>query len=216
MSDDKPFPTGGPRPLPALAHGSRRERLIAGVGAALADAGPTGITVTQVVAKARVSRRAFYDSFEDLDDALLAGHRRIADWLHATIAGQCSSIEDWPAQLRVGLRTTLGFAATSPQLAHLLFIDPFTFEADHAVSVLATRERFAAMLEPGRALVIPAAPLPPITERFLVGAIAAAVGRRIRNGEHAELPALTSPLLQLVLIVYLGHEEAERIVHGQG
>src|SRR3954447_23000521 len=53
---------------------SQRARLIASVAEAVADKGYAGTTVADVVARAAVSRRTFYEQFDDLESCFLAAY----------------------------------------------------------------------------------------------------------------------------------------------
>lgn len=56
-----------------------RDRLIAAMGELLAEQGYASVTVTDVVARARVSKRTFYQHFADREECLLATYRVVAE-----------------------------------------------------------------------------------------------------------------------------------------
>lgn len=63
-----------------VAPGSdHRDRLIAAMGELLAEQGYASVTVTDVVARARVSKRTFYQHFADREECLLATYRVVAE-----------------------------------------------------------------------------------------------------------------------------------------
>lgn len=56
-----------------------RDRLVAAMGELLAEQGYASVTVTDVVARARVSKRTFYQHFADREECLLATYRVVAE-----------------------------------------------------------------------------------------------------------------------------------------
>lgn len=58
--------------LKALSEAGHRERLLGGLAQVVIAAGYRDATVADVVRRARVSRRTFYEHFSDLDDCFIA------------------------------------------------------------------------------------------------------------------------------------------------
>jgi AcrR family transcriptional regulator len=70
-----------------------RDRLIAAMGELLAEHGYASVTVTDVVARARVSKRTFYQHFADREECLLATYRVVAEApLHRIAEAAASSV----------------------------------------------------------------------------------------------------------------------------
>lgn len=57
--------------------------------------------------------------------------------------------------------------------------------------------------------------LPELTERAMIGAATSIVGNRIMRDQVDRLPAVEPELVQLILIPYLGPEEARRVSLGR-
>lgn len=88
----------------------------------VAQSGPSSITVARVIARAGVSRRAFYEIFTDIEDCLLA----TLEWALA-LARSCVllSIEresGWRDSVRAGLAALLRFFDENPLLAQLCIV----------------------------------------------------------------------------------------------
>jgi AcrR family transcriptional regulator len=76
----------GPHALPqevVIAH--QRERLLASAADAVADYGYAELTVRDLIEGAGVSRRTFYQLFEDKLECVLAAHRMALDRLSEVI-----------------------------------------------------------------------------------------------------------------------------------
>ncbi|MDL5154569.1 TetR/AcrR family transcriptional regulator [Actinomycetospora termitidis] len=70
-----------------------RDRLIAAMGELLAEQGYASVTVTDVVARARVSKRTFYQHFADREECLLATYRVVAEApLHRIAAAAAQTV----------------------------------------------------------------------------------------------------------------------------
>ena len=132
-------------PLPAGRHGfsreqvahHQRERLIAGLASAVAAKGYAAVTLADVTAEARVSRRVFYEHFESKEECFLAAFEAVVAHLRELAAEAAAPEQSWPRQALAALRAALAFLAAEPGLARLCLV-----EAPGAG--LAVAERFGA------------------------------------------------------------------------
>lgn len=189
----------------------QRQRMCAGIAGALAERGYARLTVDDVLKRSGVSRRTFYEQFEDKDDCLYAAYENAERraWAAATEAVADTPAGDWPGRVHAGLAAILEFVAAEPDTARL-----FTLEARAAGPEMATRhsaalDRVAATLRAGnrRAAISglqaadPAgvSPLPETTERTLAGNVAALIGSYVLSGATDLLPGLESQLAEHLL-----------------
>lgn len=97
---------------------SHRGRLIAAAAQLMGAEGCAAMTVGDIVDRARVSRRTFYEHFKDKEDCILAagrlGQRFIAGRIAAELAGIPGA--DWRARLRLSLQTYFETLAAEPRL----------------------------------------------------------------------------------------------------
>src|SRR2546428_6728494 len=68
----EPLPRGRHKLAPDDVRASQRERLVRAMLETVAERGYEGTTVPDVVARARVSRNAFYEHFDDKTDCFIA------------------------------------------------------------------------------------------------------------------------------------------------
>ena len=101
---------------------TQRERLLAGMLAAVNADGYGGATVANVIARAGVSRRTFYEYFTDKDDCFLALYRDISGRLLDQIA---HAINDSPPEraLHAVVRQLTEHAEAKPAQAQFLASD---------------------------------------------------------------------------------------------
>jgi AcrR family transcriptional regulator len=206
----------GPHALPqevVIAH--QRERLLDAAVASVAEVGFAELTVRDLIDRAGVSRRTFYQLFDDKLACVFAAHERAFERLNEALLGACQGRLPWPEQVAAGIGAALRFAVGSPDDAQLIVV------ACHAASEpkLAGRghiahEELAALLRRGRKRAEVEHSPPELTEQAVVGAAMSVVGARMLAGEVATLPLLGPELTRVVLTPYLGDEQAQRVADG--
>ena len=63
----------------------QRARILAAMIEVASERGASEVTVSRVVARSGVSRRTFYDQFEDREDCLLAAFDQALEWILAVV-----------------------------------------------------------------------------------------------------------------------------------
>ena len=168
---------------------TQRERMLDAVVAAVAEKGYADMTVADVVAGAGVSRRTFYEHFDDKLDCFLAAYEaRSEDLMHAVdVAVQASPPG---SRLSAGLRAYLGHMAENPRFARVFVID-ILGAGPRALDVRERmRERYA---DRWRGISDNDDVL-----RALVGGIAELVQARLLAGDAESLPELAPTLEEFV------------------
>jgi AcrR family transcriptional regulator len=205
----------GPNALPpkvVLAH--QRERLMGATADAVAELGYAELTVGDLISRAGVSRRTFYQLFDDKLECVLAAHQVALDHLTDVIAETCSGQFAWPDSAAAAIDGALEFAARSPNEARLAMIPCHTVPEPKLTEVArAAHERLEGLLRSGRKRSRGTRAPSELTEAALVGALTAIVGARLSRGEVDDLRRLGPELVQIVLAPYLGYEEAQRVAH---
>jgi AcrR family transcriptional regulator len=203
----------GPHALPqdvVAAH--QRARLLDATAVALAERGYAGLAVRELIARAGVSRRTFYQLFDDKIDCVFAAHRRAFGRLRAAIAGACPAEAAWPDRVTAAIERSLELAAASPGEAHLIaVVCPTAAEPQLASRGQAAHAELAGLLRAGRGRADIAGGPSELTEQAVVAAAISVVGGRLFAGRAATLPALAPELTQLLLMPYLGDGEASRV-----
>jgi AcrR family transcriptional regulator len=206
-------------PLPAGRHGlsreqvahSQRERLVAGFATAVAEQGYHATTIAHITKAASVSRRVFYENFEDKEQCFLAAYDIVIAHLHELMDEAGRDVEDWPHRAVAELSALLRFLASEPDLARLILV-----EALRAGPVVAERYRegllsFVPRLEQGRRLRASDRALPDSREASLLGGLASLLSSQVTSGRTEQMTDLLPDLTEFLLTPYLGPEEAERL-----
>jgi AcrR family transcriptional regulator len=203
----------GPHALPqdvVVAH--QRERLLDAAAATVAEEGYAELTVRDLIVRAGVSRRTFYQLFDDKIDCVFAAHERAFERLSKVLVDACRAEAAWSDRVAAAIAASLAFAVESPSEAHLVVIACHTAsEPKLASRGHAAHEKLADLLRAGRQQAEVAHVPPELTEQAVVGAAMAVVGTRLLDGEVDSLPLLAPELTQVILTPYLGDEEAQRV-----
>ena len=211
-------------PLPAGRHGltreqvvlNQRERLIGGLAEAVAEHGYNAVTITHITKAAQVSRRAFYENFENKEDCFLAAFEIVVSHLRDLVTEAVEPIDDWPHEVIAAFRALLGFLAKEPDLARLCLVESLTAGPVVAERFRQTIYGFIPLLERGRQERHSDRPLPDSTESSLIGALASMASRSILAGDAAHLDRLLPDWVDFVLTPYLGPDEARRLAEEAG
>lgn len=187
--------------------GMQRRRLIVATVEVAGDEGLREVSVGTICRRAGVSRRTFYELFEDREACLLAalddGLRRLAAEVVPAYAGEGS----WRRRVRAALAALLERFDAEPALVRLCVIE--TLRA--GPTVLERRARvlaaLAAAVDEGRAEA--KAPVPPLAAQGTVGGALAVVHARLLEGAGEPLSELTGALTAMIVHPYLGAASAE-------
>jgi AcrR family transcriptional regulator len=206
-------------PLPAGRHGysreqvahHQRERLIAGLAAAVAERGYAAVTLTDITKGAKVSRRVFYANFESKEQCFLAAFEVVVAHLRELVAEAVDGIPDWPHRAVAATRAVLAFLASEPDLARLCLVESrgagpaVTARFNEAVGEI------APLLRTGRGERPEGERLPDSTEDSTIGSLVSLAYRKAAAGEAAQLEDLLPDCVDFVLSPYLGPAEAARL-----
>ena len=119
--------------LPSGRHGltrdmvvaSQRGRLLDAMASAVAEKGYAAVTVSDVVDRAGVSRRTFYEQFDDKEACFLAAYDTGVELVLGAIRRAVEPIgeDDWRGRARASIETFLGVLAAEPYFAWALVVE---------------------------------------------------------------------------------------------
>jgi AcrR family transcriptional regulator len=209
-----------PPPLPHGPHGlprqfvaqNQRERLLVAMIAAVAAKGYQAVTVEDVVRRSGVSRKTFYEQFQNKEECFLAAWDAVFTRLLERIAEAYAAAEYWGAKAVGALGAILEFGASEPETARVALIEvmgagPTARERYHLASY-----RLAALV--GQAMED--SPFPPAqTQRAMLAAITGIAGiatELVREDRAHELPQIRDEAAVIGLSIFIGPEAAQRVV----
>ncbi|MFL5896686.1 MAG: TetR/AcrR family transcriptional regulator [Thermoleophilaceae bacterium] len=178
---------------------TQRARMLDAMVRVVARSGYVDVTVADVVAAAGVSRRTFYEQFDDKLDCFLAAYETGSESILARIESHLRRLRDgdWHHRLRAGLSVYTETLAADPEFARLLLIDVL----GAGPRALELRERVLwRFVDHYRGLGVDDDQI----LRGLVGGVAELVEARILAGGAADLPDLTDTLVRFASAVLEG------------
>jgi AcrR family transcriptional regulator len=188
----------------------QRARLLGAAVVVVDELGWAGASVAHISARARVSRRTFYDLFADREDCLIALLDDVVERVVADLDSAGLGALPWRERVRVGLWRVLCFFDREPAVARVCVVQ----SARGGRRVLERREqiltRIARLIDEGRYERPRAADCPVLTAEGLVGAGMAILYSRLLRGERDPLSGLLGELMGLIVLPYLGAPAARQ------
>ena len=188
----------------------QKRRIVLAMAEVVCERGLEETTVSDVVRRARVSRRTFYDVFEDRGDAFLATFDGGIRQAEARVIPAFEEERAWTDRVRAGLAALLAFFDKEPELARLCVVHSLsagptvlacrTELVKHITRTIDTHAR-GALKGPGP---------PPMTAEGVIGGVIAIVHDRLLKQDNAPLLDLTGPLMATIVLPYAGRATAIR------
>jgi AcrR family transcriptional regulator/DNA-binding MarR family transcriptional regulator len=203
----RPGPGGLPR---GQVTQIQRSRMLAAAVEAVEEVGYARMTVAQVISRARVSRKTFYDVFIDREDCFLAAFEQALGQARL-IAGEAYAGESsWREGVRSALARLLMLMDEEPGLARLCIVEAL----GAGERVLECRgkalDELAEIVDRGRAATSVTREPPEVTAEGVVGAIFAVLHTRVLERGGQPLTDLLGPLMSMIVLPYLGARAAQR------
>jgi AcrR family transcriptional regulator len=205
----------------------QRARMLTAMVEVAGERGVGNVTVAHVVSRAGISRRTFYELFEDGEDCFLATFDHALEQAMSVVVPAYESESTWREQVRAGLTALLGFLEDEPGLGNLLVVDalgagPRALERRTSVLsiLIETVDKARNEGKSGKQA-------PPLTAEGIVGAVFSVIHarlleqqntttRRSLNGRSSSssttgtLSGLLNPLMSMIVMPYQGTSAARR------
>jgi AcrR family transcriptional regulator len=190
--------------------GIQRSRMVEAVASVAAEIGVGNLTVAHVVSRAGVSRRTFYELFEDCEDCVLAAFDDgVARAWRRLERVNVASVR-WQDRIRARLLALLQFFDEEPALARFLLVESLAAGA----KTLALRQRLNAVLvqaiDEAREHSPGAREAPVLSAEGAVGAATAVIHARLVEDSQRPLVELVNPLMSMLVLPFLGTAAARR------
>jgi AcrR family transcriptional regulator len=195
----------------------QRARILAAMTEVAGERGAANVTVAHVVARSGVSRRTFYELFEDREACFLAAFDDATRQIAARVVPAYRGEKRWRDRIRAGLAELLDFLDEEPQAGRLCIVEalaagPRALERRaHVVEIV------KAALEEGGAEIKGRQP-PPLTAEGVIGAVSSVLHSRLAEpdvGQRGAEPsssfaALLGPLMGMIVLPYQGSAAAAK------
>jgi AcrR family transcriptional regulator len=188
----------------------QRARIMAAMTGLVGERGAGGVTVAHVVARSGVSRRTFYELFDDREDCFLAAFDRALARAGETVIPAHEAGGSWRERVAAGLRAALAFLEEEPGMGFLCVVGalgagPRALERRKQVAEVLVgavhegRRESTATRRPDRLIA-----------EGLLGAVLAILASRLQTEQPRSLLALQNPLMAMIVLPYLGPAAEER------
>ncbi len=153
----------------------QRRELLEGFCRAVEERGLAATTIADIVRHARVSKRTFYEHFDDKEACFFAAYRAMAADVMRAIAAAVDVAAPWQEQIESAARVYVQVLDSRPKLTRAFFLEIHAAGA-HAIALRReVMEEFAALtrgfVESARKRQPAVRPLSPVMATAMVGGI---------------------------------------------
>jgi AcrR family transcriptional regulator len=210
------LPPRRPDQLPRGRHGlseaeiaeSQRNRILGAMVELAGSKGYHDTSVTDVIGRAGVTRKAFYKLFEDKESCFIAAYgRELARILTLTLEA-FETQDEWADRVRAALSALLHALAREPTVARLCFIEVMAAGPNAIAARNEAMRGFTIVFDTGR--LQDDRERPAALALNMVGGMSEIVHREIAAGKAEELPEVLPDLMYTAVLPILGPEAAER------
>lgn len=208
---DKPRPAAAAAtavvgPLREHFEGIQRARILSAMLEVCAELGGTNVTVAEVVRRAGLSRRTFYELFDGCEDCLLAALDFTIDKVSERVGAAYGAPGDWAGRIRASLVALLEFLEEESAMGSVLVLDSFAA----APGIRERRVRLLALLTPaldaGRVAGEEEQEPPALIAEWVAGAVLFVLHSRMSESREEPLIQLVNPLMSMIVLPYLGQD----------
>ncbi len=188
----------------------QRARIMAAAVRTVDELGYAESSVSNIVARARVSRRTFYEMFANRDECLAAVLEETLARIELEIGRAAAERPGWRERLRAGLWAVLSFLDREPALARVCVVHTLAGGPVVRARREAALAGLAATVDEGRVEGGRGGECAALTAEGLVGAAYMIVHARLQRDRGEPLTALLRELMALIVLPYLGPAAARR------
>jgi AcrR family transcriptional regulator len=188
----------------------QRARILAAMVEVSAERGAANVTVAHVVEHAGVSRRTFYEIFDDREDCFVAAFDDAIARASRYVLACYDADAGWAEQIRAALIALLDFLEVERGAGLLLIVGSL----GAGPPALERRKRVLAQItgvvDEGRMEAKAGHELPCLTAEGIVGGVLSVLHARLVDSDGESLLVLAGPLISMIVLPYLGMAAARR------
>ncbi len=193
----------------------QRARILSAMTEVAAERGAANVTVAHVVSRSGVSRRTFYELFEDREACFLAAFDDAAKQIAARVVPAYEAEKRWRERIRAALAELLDCLDEEPRAGRLCIVEslaagPRALERRASVTTVIKHA-----LEEGEAEGKAGNPPAPLTAEGVIGAVSSVLHARLAEPDPAaqgSFAELLGPLMAMIVLPYHGAAAATKEV----
>ena len=171
--------TGGPHGIPRpVVTKIQRDRLMRAMAKTVAEYGYQETTVRRLLGRAGLSRRTYYELFDDKEDCFLAAYDEAIDYVLGLAVEAYQQGETPEEKIERGLRGFLQFCADEPDVARMCIVEVLAALMEGALNELRGDEQLSQL-----------------SARGLIGGVHELIYTPIDRGETEQLPDLAEQIV---------------------
>lgn len=176
----------------------------------VSERGRPDATVAHVVARSGVSRRTFYEIFDDFEDCFLAALDQSLARASQYVLDAYDLNDKWRVRVRAALVGLLEFLEDQPAMGRLCIVETLGAGPRVHERRLRTVEAMIAAVEEGRGESRSPVALPLMTGEGVVGGVLSVLHSRLIEPGQDQLLELVGPLMGMIVLPYLGPAAAQK------
>ncbi|HEV2944015.1 MAG TPA: TetR/AcrR family transcriptional regulator [Solirubrobacteraceae bacterium] len=192
--------------------GSSRERIMRATAASIREDSFRAITVSDIVARARVSRRGFYNEFASKADAFMAAYEYGFQQSLAAAAPAFFDSREWRERVWDAAQAFTRFLLREPLISYLGFVECYAAGPGFAGRVHDTQLAFTMFLEDGYRQSAKAGSLSRVCSALTASAIFEAGFQGLRSGSSLQVRRMQPLAVYIALVPFIGRDEAGAFV----
>jgi AcrR family transcriptional regulator/DNA-binding MarR family transcriptional regulator len=186
----------------------QRGRIVAAAVETVEELGYARMTVAQVICRARVSRKTFYELFSDREDCFLAAFDDAV--AQATLIASVAFEDEsrWQDRIRSALAALLRFLDEEPGIARLCVVEALAARERVQSRRRDVLEELAGVIDRGRPRATSGGEPAQLVAEGVVGAVLAVLHTRLLASDREPLTHLLGSLMSIIVLPYLGARAA--------
>jgi AcrR family transcriptional regulator len=197
-------PRGASRQVAEL----QRARMLTAMVQEISERGAANVSVAHVVGRSGVSRRTFYEIFDDREDCFLEAFDDALKHVAEVVLPVYEESGTWRSRTRAALTALLESLECDPAMGRLLIVEslaagPGALERRRNVS-----SQILPIVDLGR--TEKGGDPPPLTAEGIVGGVLSVLHARLSEKNPGSLLELASPLMGMIVLPYLGPTAARK------
>jgi AcrR family transcriptional regulator/DNA-binding MarR family transcriptional regulator len=188
----------------------QRARMLTAITEVARERGAGNVTVAHVVARSGVSRRTFYELFEDREDCFLAALDHAIARGAESVMPTYASAGPWRERIRSGLAALLEFLDEEPAMGALCIVDALSAGPTALARRAELLSRLTDVVHEGRTEARTARKPTRLVAEGVVGAVLSVIHLRLSGEDRGRLRGLLNPLMSMIVLPYLGQAAAEQ------
>jgi AcrR family transcriptional regulator len=188
----------------------QRRRLLAAAAEAIAEVGASKLTVADVIRRARVSRKTFYEIFTGCEDCLLRTLEVAIAEAALVARGAYLGQRSWQDKIRAAVAQLLAFFEENPDRARLILVESCAAGEAALERRAEVLRQLAAVIHTGSRPNARFRVSSPLIAEGVVGGVVAVVQTRVQRQPTAPLLDLSAQLMSIIVLPYLGPAAARR------